>query len=79
MICIFTGVYIEPPDLALGLDAFPHYVWSTAGNDRRNGPQDVDVTLNSLQKPGLACKRNLTALHFLFADSTLKSPLWSKA
>jgi uncharacterized protein len=73
------GVYIEPPDLALGLDAFPHYVWSTAGNDRRNGPQDVDVTLYSLHKwAGLACKGNPTALHFLFADSTLKSPLWSK-
>jgi len=73
------GVYIEPPELALGLDSFPHYVWSTAGNDRRNGPHDVDVTLYSLHKwAGLACKGNPTALHFLFSGGTLKSPLWSE-
>ena len=73
------GVYIEPPELALGLESFPHYVWSTAGNDRRNGPLDVDVTLYSLHKwAGLACKGNSTALHFLFADNTLKSPMWSE-
>ena len=73
------GVYIEPPDLALGLDSLPHYVWSTAGNDRRNGPHDVDLTLYSLHKwAALACKGNPTALHFLFSRGTLKSPLWSE-
>src|ERR1700741_254462 len=58
------GAYIEPPDLVLGLESLPHYVWSTAGNDRRNGPADIDVTLYSLRKwAGLACKGNPTALH----------------
>lgn len=73
------GVYIEPPELALGLRSLPHYVWSTAGDERRNGPNDVDVTLYSLRKwAGLACKGNPTALHFLFAKSEIGSPLWDK-
>lgn len=71
------GVYIEPPELILGLDSLPHLVWSTAGNDRRNGPNDVDITLYSLKKwSGLACKGNPTALHFLFAKSALENPVW---
>jgi len=72
------GVYIEPPEIALGLESLPHFVWSTAGDDRRNGPSDIDVTLYSLKKwAGLACKGNPTALHFLFAKSALKSSIWS--
>jgi predicted nucleotidyltransferase len=71
------GVYIEPPEMVLGLDSMPHFVWSTAGNDRRNGPNDVDITLYSLRQwSGLACKGNPTALHFLFANGTLQNPLW---
>jgi uncharacterized protein len=71
------GVYIEPPELVLGLDSLPHFVWSTAGDDRRNGPNDVDVTLYSLKKwAGLACKGNPTALHFLFARGVLHSDVW---
>ena len=71
------GVYIEPPELVLGLDSLPHFVWSTAGNDRRNGPSDVDVTLYSLRKwAGLACKGNPTALHFLFAEGVMGHPIW---
>ncbi len=73
------GIYIEPPELILGLKDLPHYVWSTAGDDRRNGPHDVDVTLYSLRKwAGLACKGNPTALHFLFANDEIDSPAWSK-
>lgn len=73
------GVYIEPPEMSLGLESFPHYVWSTAGNDRRNGPADVDVTLYSLRKwAALACKGNPTALHFLFSEGTMRHSLWSK-
>jgi predicted nucleotidyltransferase len=73
------GVYIEPPEFALGLRSLPHYVWSTAGDERRNGPNDVDVTLYSLRKwAGLACKGNPTALHFLFAESEIESPIWDK-
>jgi hypothetical protein len=72
------GVYVEPPHLVLGLETLPRYVWSSAGNDRRNGPADVDVTLYSLKKrAGLACKGNPTALHFLFAKGVLRSPIWS--
>lgn len=62
------GVYLEPPALVLGLDKQDFYVWSTAGNERRNGPNDIDVCLYSLRKwAGLAAKGNPTALHFLFA------------
>jgi uncharacterized protein len=73
------GVYIEPPELVLGLESMPHFVWSTASNDRRNGPNDVDVTLYSLKKwAGLACKGNPTALHFLFADGVMGHPVWKE-
>jgi len=73
------GVYIEPPDLVLGLDSMPHFVWSTAGNERRNGPKDVDITLYSLKKwAALACKGNPTALHFLFAKRAIRSDAWSR-
>jgi predicted nucleotidyltransferase len=72
------GVYVEPPEIILGLESLPHFVWSTAGDDRRNGPHDIDVTLYSLKKwAGLACKGNPTALHFLFAKNALKSEIWS--
>jgi|ERR1700722_10306121 predicted nucleotidyltransferase len=73
------GVYIEPPELILGLKSLPHYVWSTAGDDRRNGPSDVDVTLYSLRKwASLACKGNPTALHFLFAKNEVDSSIWQR-
>ena len=73
------GVYIGPPELILGLKSLPHYFWSTAGDERRNGPNDVDVTLYSLSKwAGLACKRNPTALHFLFAQSELENSIWNR-
>ncbi len=63
------GVYIESPEHALGLNSHEHFVWSTAGNERRNGPDDVDLTLYSLRKwAGMAAKGNATALHFLFAE-----------
>jgi predicted nucleotidyltransferase len=68
------GVFLEPPEVALGLESIEHCVWSTAGNERRNGPDDVDVCLYSLHKwARLAAKGNPTALHFLFA--TNYSPL----
>jgi uncharacterized protein len=72
------GVYVEPPELAIGLDRSEHYVWSTAGNERRNGPDDVDVTLYSLRKwAQLAAKGNPTALHFLFAGHAGHN-IWQK-
>jgi uncharacterized protein len=73
------GIYIEPPEMVLGLDSMPHFVWSTAGDERRNGPSDVDITLYSLRKwAGLACKGNPTALHFLFAKSAMRSKIWKR-
>ncbi len=63
------GVYIEDPVNALGLDSQEHFVWSSAGDERRNGPDDVDVILYSLRKwAGMAAKGNATSLHFLFAE-----------
>jgi len=71
------GVYIEPPEMVLGLESLSHYVWSAASDDRRNGPNDVDVTLYSLKKwAGLACKGNPTALHFLFAGGEPRNNIW---
>jgi predicted nucleotidyltransferase len=71
------GVYIEPPEMVLGLESLPHFVWSTGGDERRNGPNDVDVTLYSLKKwAGLACKGNPTALHFLFAKGVVDKDVW---
>jgi predicted nucleotidyltransferase len=73
------GVYVEPPELVLGLESIPHFVWSTAGDERRNGPNDVDITLYSLKRwAGLACKGNPTALHFLFATSAMRHPIWAQ-
>jgi predicted nucleotidyltransferase len=73
------GAYVEPPEKVLGLESMPHFVWSTAGDDRRNGPNDIDVTLYSLKKwAGLACKGNPTALHFLFAKNAVENPIWTE-
>src|SRR5260370_3150385 len=63
------GIYIEEPEDVLGLDPQEHFVRSTAGNERRNGPDDVDVTFYSLRKwAAMAAKGNATALPFLFAE-----------
>ena len=74
------GVYLEHPEQALGLDPREHFVWSTAGDECRNGPDDVDVTLYSLRKwAGMAAKGNATALHFLFAEpQEIEPKSWKK-
>ncbi len=74
------GVYGEQPEQALGLDPSEHFIWSTAGDERRNGPDDVDVTLYSLRKwADMAAKGNATALHFLFAEPQEVAPeTWRK-
>ncbi len=73
------GVFLEQPEEALGLAPRPHFIWSTASDDRRNGPDDVDITLYSLRRWAyLAAKGNATALHFLFADATaVSAPAWN--
>jgi predicted nucleotidyltransferase len=73
------GVYLGRPASVLGLKDEPHFVWSTASDERRNGPEDVDLTLYSLRRwASLAAKGNATALHFLFAQATAVSdPIWA--
>jgi predicted nucleotidyltransferase len=72
------GVFLDRPSATLGLEPRTHFVWSTATDDRRNGPDDVDLTLYSLRRwAHLAAKGNATALHFLFADATAtSSEIW---
>jgi predicted nucleotidyltransferase len=72
------GVFLDGPARTLGLEPRSHFVWSTALDDRRNGPEDVDLTLYSLRRwAQLAAKGNATALHFVFADATAVSDeLW---
>jgi uncharacterized protein len=72
------GVFLDGPARTLGLEPRRHFVWSTATDDRRNGPEDVDLTLYSLRRwAQLAAKGNATALHFVFADATATSnELW---
>ena len=74
------GVFIEPREFALGIDSCEHFIWSTAGQDRRNGPDDVDLTLYSLRKIAqLMSKGNATALHFLFAPTRdIESHIWTE-
>lgn len=68
----YYGLYIEKPDNIIGLYPDPHFVWSTADNDRRNGPEDIDVTFYGLRKwAEMAAKGNPTALHFLFSPREL--------
>jgi uncharacterized protein len=73
------GVCIGRPEDVLGLEPLEHFVWSTASDDRRNGPEDVDLTLYSLKKwAGMAARGNATALHFLFAEATaISDPIWA--
>ena len=72
------GVFLDGPARTLGLEPRNHFVWSTATDDRRNGPDDVDLTLYSLRRwAHLAAKGNATALHFVFAEATASSDdLW---
>jgi uncharacterized protein len=80
------GVYVETPGEILGPTGMTrthqHFVWSTAGDHRKNTAEDVDVTLYSLQKwAHLASKGNLTVLHFLFAENRIRSQakaIWSQ-
>jgi predicted nucleotidyltransferase len=75
------GLFLEPAERSIGIDsAYEHFVWSTAGNDRRNTADDVDITLYSLRKwARLAARGNPTCLHFLFSNNeceTAYRKLW---
>lgn len=77
----FYGVYIEPPRIALGVDAYEHFVYSTSGQRGKNTKDDIDITLYSLRKwARLAVKGNPSVLHFLFARGDvvrLERPAWT--
>jgi predicted nucleotidyltransferase len=71
------GIFIEPPEKALGLDRYEHFVYTTGTERGRHIASDVDVTLYSLRKwAGLAAKGNPTILHFLFAPPEKTSTSW---
>lgn len=71
------GLFVESPELALGLESFPHFVFTTGGERGGNRPSDVDVCLYSLRKwAGLAAKGNPSMLHFLFARPEFSTPVW---
>jgi uncharacterized protein len=71
------GVFIEPPEKALGIDRYEHFVTTTGGQAGGNGPKDVDVCLYTLRKwAGLAAKGNPSCLHFLFAPTTYSHWVW---
>jgi len=73
------GLYVEPAEIALGLEEFEHFVYSTGGRPGGNGPQDVDLTMYGLRKwARLACKGNPSVLHFFFAKPRFAHPLWSR-
>jgi predicted nucleotidyltransferase len=73
------GVFCEPPEKILGIDAFEHFVTTTGGGPGGNGPNDIDICLYSLRKwANLAAKGNPSALHFLFAPLHFNHILWGR-
>jgi uncharacterized protein len=73
------GLYVEPAEIALGLEDFEHFVYSTGGRPGGNGPQDVDLTMYGLRKwAALACKGNPSVLHFFFAKPRFAHSLWAR-
>lgn len=73
------GIFIEPPEKALGTDSYEHFVHTTGGEPGGNRPTDVDVTLYSLNKwARLACKGNPSVLSFLFAKPEFSHYVWAR-
>jgi uncharacterized protein len=64
-----TGVFIEPPECAIGLAGpMDHYVWRTQPEGHRSGHGDTDLVMYSLRKfLKLAIAGNPTILLPLFA------------
>ena len=61
------AVAIEPPEAALGLVGFEHWVYRTKPEGVRSGPGDLDLTTYSLRKYArLAAAGNPTILLLLF-------------
>ena len=74
----YFGVFVAPPHAVIGVDPYPHFVWSSGDNDSKNTAKDVDVCLYSLRKWAyLACKGNPSVLHFLFAQTLKDNWVWN--
>ena len=64
------AVAIEPPEAALGLVGFDHWVYRTQPEGVRSGPGDLDLTTYALRKYArLAAAGNPTILLLLFVPS----------
>ncbi len=72
------GVFVEPPESAVGLHSFEHWVERSQPEGVRSGPGDLDLTLYSLRKfVRLALAGNPSILLLLFvpeADLQLSTP-----
>jgi predicted nucleotidyltransferase len=67
------GVFVEPPDRALGIHPFEHFNHSTSNDGRKNSSSDVDICLWGLRHWAcLACKGNPTVISALFAPNILQ-------
>lgn len=72
------GLYIEPPNKALGVQEETHFTGGTSDQYVRNSAGDEDYKCYTLQRwAGLACKGNPTILGFLYTPCVL-SGVWSE-
>ncbi len=73
----YYAVYLEPPQMKLGLHPVEHHVWSTSDSTRKNTRDDIDLVMYSLTKfARLAASGNPTILHFLFVENELGANPW---
>jgi predicted nucleotidyltransferase len=73
------GIFIEPPEKMVGVDAYEHFVHTTGRERGGNRPGDIDVCMYGLKKwAGLVCKGNPSVLHFLFAKPEFQHWAWCR-
>lgn len=66
------GVFVEPKENVFGLTSIDHYIFRTAEEGQRSGPNDLDLTLYSLRKfTRLAASGNPSILLLLWLPSYL--------
>lgn len=75
-----AGVFIEAPDLNLGIDKREHFITSTGTNETRNNKDDKDAAFHSLRHwASLAAGGNPTIIAYAFAPiyEPLKDTVWA--
>lgn len=80
----FTGVCVEPPEVALGItpskaQSFEQFIYSTAAVDQKTPPGGTDVTVYGLKKFIYLCAKgdpNAMALLFSPRDTRVIDSLW---